>query len=91
MAKELTGTVVSLSNEKTALVSVVRRVRHPLYKKIVRKTKRYKAHMVNIELELGDTVVIRESRPISKDKHFIVYHVGEHKFAKDVLHKAEKY
>lgn len=72
MAKELIGTVVSLKMANTAVVSVMRNTRHPIYKKIVRKTKRYKAHVETIKLKLGDTVMIRETRPISRDKHFKV-------------------
>lgn len=72
MAKELTGTVVSTKMAKTAVVSVVRKVRHPLYLKTIRKTKRYKAHVDQVSVANGDMVVIREVRPISKDKHFMV-------------------
>lgn len=72
MAKELTGTVVSTKMAKTAVVSVVRKVRHPLYLKTIRKTKRYKAHVDQVSVANGDMVVIREVRPISKDTHFMV-------------------
>jgi small subunit ribosomal protein S17 len=72
MGKELTGTISSVKMQKTVVVSVVRRTRHPLYGKIVKKTKRYKAHVEDMELAVGDTVVIQECRPLSKDKHFRV-------------------
>jgi small subunit ribosomal protein S17 len=64
------GTVVSVKMDKTAVVSVERRRPHPLYRKIVRTTKRYKAHDPRNEAVLGDVVRIEETRPISKDKHW---------------------
>jgi len=72
MAKELTGTVVSTKMAQTAVVSVLRKVRHPLYRKTMSRTKRYKAHINVVTAAMGDTVVIREVRPISKDTHFLV-------------------
>ena len=56
--------------DKTAVVSVERRRPHPLYRKIVRTTKRYKAHDPNNAAVLGDVVRIEETRPISKDKRW---------------------
>jgi small subunit ribosomal protein S17 len=56
--------------DKTAVVSVERREPHPLYRKIVRSTKRYKAHDPNNTAVLGDIVVIVETRPLSKEKHW---------------------
>jgi small subunit ribosomal protein S17 len=56
--------------DKTAVVAVERREPHPLYRKIVRSTKRYKAHDPNNAAVLGDVVVIVESRPISKEKRW---------------------
>jgi small subunit ribosomal protein S17 len=64
------GTVVSVKMDKTAVVSVERRKPHPLYRKIVRTTKRYKAHDPRNEAVLGDVVRIEETKPISKDKHW---------------------
>lgn len=76
MAKQLQGTVVSLKMTSTAVVSVERKTAHPLYKKIMRQTKRYKAHvMPEMKLNLGDEVVIEETRPMSRDKHFKVLEV----------------
>jgi small subunit ribosomal protein S17 len=68
--KSLVGTVVSTKMDKTAVVAVERRERHPLYRKIVRLTKRYKAHDPNNGANLGDVVRIEETRPISKEKRW---------------------
>ena len=68
--RTLIGVVVSVKMDKTAVVSVERRRPHPLYRKIVRTTKRYKAHDPRNEAVLGDVVRIEETRPISKDKHW---------------------
>ncbi len=73
--KTFTGKVVSLANEKTALVEVERNWKHPLYKKIVRRTKNHPSHVEGLELKIGDTVVIQECRPLSKTKHFKVVEV----------------
>jgi small subunit ribosomal protein S17 len=72
MAKVLTGIVVSSKLENTAIVLVENKFRHPMYKKIIKKGKRFKAHVSDIKVELGDTVLIEETRPISKDKYFKV-------------------
>src|SRR3954454_19974707 len=68
--RTLTGVVISVKMDKTAVVSVERRRPHPLYRKIVRTTKHYKAHDPRNEAVLGDVVRIEETRPISKDKHW---------------------
>jgi small subunit ribosomal protein S17 len=68
--KTLIGVVVSNKMDKTAVVSVEERKAHSLYHKIVRRTKRYKAHDPNNNAVLGDIVRIEETRPISKDKHW---------------------
>lgn len=62
------GTVVSNKMDKTAVVSVVTKVKHPLYKKTIKKTKKFKIHDENNECQIGDFVEIAETRPISKDK-----------------------
>jgi small subunit ribosomal protein S17 len=62
------GTVVSDKMDKTVVVEVERRVAHPLYKKIVRHTKKYVAHDESNALKIGDLVRIRECRPLSKRK-----------------------
>lgn len=72
MAKILKGKVVSTKMQKTIVVEVERVFRHPLYKKVVRRHKKYKAHNEKFDLKIGDVVKIKETRPISKDKHFAV-------------------
>ena len=68
----LQGTVVSDKNEKTVVVKVERRFTHPVMKKTVRSTKKYKAHDENNACKVGDMVFIQESKPISKDKRWVV-------------------
>jgi small subunit ribosomal protein S17 len=68
--KSFVGTVVSNKMDKTAVVAVERRHQHPLYRKIVRVTKRYKAHDPNNAANLGDVVRIEETRPLSKEKRW---------------------
>ncbi len=62
------GLVVSDKMDKTAVVAIERLKRHPLYGRVQRVTKRYKAHDENNECKVGDRVRIMETRPISKDK-----------------------
>ncbi len=68
IVRTLTGRVVSDKMDKTVTVLVERRVKHPLYGKIIRRSKKYHAHDENNEFGIGDTVVIEESRPLSKTK-----------------------
>ena len=68
----LQGTVVSDKTNKTVIVSVERRVMHPVYKKFIRRSKRYAAHDETNVHKIGDTVYIRECRPISKSKRWEV-------------------
>ena len=68
----LQGTVVSDKSDKTVVVRVDRRYTHPLFKKTVRKSKKYKAHDEANACKVGDKVAIEESAPISKDKHWVV-------------------
>ena len=70
MAKILSGKIVSVKTPKTVTVEVELRRPHRLYKKIVRKTKKYKVHNENFEVKTGSRVKIVEVRPLSKDKHF---------------------
>lgn len=72
MSRVLIGKVVSNKMNKTVVVMVERKFTHPLYKKVIIRHKKYKAHDENGKLKVGDTVTIKETRPISKDKHFIV-------------------
>ena len=67
----LTGKVVS-SNNKTVVVQVTRSVKHKLYKKIIKRAKKYHAHDENNSYKIGDNVTIQESKPISKMKKWIV-------------------
>ena len=64
----LQGTVVSDKGEKTVVVKVERRVKHPLYAKIIRLSKKYHAHDEGNEYRMGETVRIEETRPVSKLK-----------------------
>ena len=74
----LSGIVVSSNLNKTVTVDVVRRIKHKLYKKIIRQTKKYHAHDENNEFNVGDTVSIIESRPISKLKKWrVISNTGE--------------
>jgi small subunit ribosomal protein S17 len=66
------GTVVSDKNDKTVVVKVERRFTHPVMKKVVRMTKKYKAHDEANACKVGDIVSIEESKPISKDKKWVV-------------------
>ena len=68
----LQGTVVSDSNEKTIVVNVDRRVRHPLYKKTITRSSKFHAHDENNTFKIGDKVKIIECRPISKKKTWTV-------------------
>ena len=71
------GTVVSVAMEKTAVVSVVERVRHPRYAKTVQRTKRVHAHDEANDLRVGDRVRLAETRPLSKTKRWRVVEVLE--------------
>ncbi len=73
----LQGVVVSDKNAKTVVVEVERRYTHPLLKKTVRRSKKYHAHDEGNAFKVGDLVSIEESRPISKNKRWVV--VGEPK------------
>ena len=68
----LQGTVVSNGADKTVVVRVERRIKHPIYAKFVTKSKKFAAHDSGNACEVGDTVRIQESRPISKRKRFEV-------------------
>ena len=71
------GTVVSVAMEKTAVVSVIERVRHPRYAKTVQRTKRGHAHDEANDLRVGDRVRVAETRPLSKTKRWRVVEVLE--------------
>ena len=73
----LTGTVVSDKTDKTVVVSVERRVKHPLYGKIIRKTKKVKAHDENEIAGVGDRVSLMETRPLSATKRWRLVEILE--------------
>ncbi len=75
--KSLTGTVVSDKMDKTVVVEVMMTKRHPLYGKVIRMSKKYKAHDENNECRVGDRVQIIESRPISRHKRWAVVSIVE--------------
>jgi len=68
--KTRVGVVVSNAMDKTVVVAIQNNVRHPLYKKIVKMTKKLKVHDENNECNVGDKVEIAETRHLSKDKYF---------------------
>ena len=75
--KVVQGLVVSDKMDKTVVVAVEDRFKHPLYGKVVRRTSRLKAHDENNECGIGDTVKIMETRPISKDKRWRLVEIIE--------------
>jgi small subunit ribosomal protein S17 len=70
--KSMVGTVVSNKMDKTVVVVVERLARHPVYKKVVKLRKRFKAHDADNVCQMGDVVRIVESRPLSKEKRWVV-------------------
>lgn len=70
--KKLKGIIVSHAGNKTAVVEVQRYYKHFLFKKYIKRSKRYKAHDEKNEYAAGDVVQIQESRPISREKHWII-------------------
>lgn len=77
--KKLKGTVVSDKMQKTVVVRVDRYVKHPKYGKYYTISKRYKAHDESNTYKVGDIVIIEETKPISKDKNFVVLEVATSK------------
>ena len=77
LRKTLIGTVESNKMDKTIVVAVEDFVRHELYNKPVKRTKKFKAHDENNECRIGDRVKIMETRPLSKDKRFRLVEVVE--------------
>lgn len=77
IVRALTGTVVSDKMNKTVTVLVERKVKHPLYGKIIRLSKKYHAHDENNEYHPGDVVVIEECRPLSRTKTWTVTRLVE--------------
>lgn len=77
LRKTRTGKVVSNKMQKTIVVAVEDHVKHPLYSKIVKRTYKLKAHDENNECNIGDTVKVMETRPLSKDKRWRLVEVME--------------
>ena len=77
LRKTRVGKVVSDKMNKTIVVAVVDSVKHPLYKKIVKTTYKLKAHDENNEAGIGDTVMVMETRPLSKDKRWRLVEIIE--------------
>ena len=75
--KTMTGTVVSDKMDKTIVVAIEDRVKHPLYGKIVKRTYKLKAHDENNECGIGDKVRVVETRPLSKDKRWRLVEIVE--------------
>lgn len=71
------GVVVSASGDKTCVVSISDRKRHPLYGKMITRTKKYHAHDENNECAIGDTVLIMETRPLSRLKRWRLVEIVE--------------
>jgi small subunit ribosomal protein S17 len=77
MRKTRVGVVVSDKMDKTVVVAVERHVQHPLYKKTIKRTTKFKAHDENNECRVGDKVLIMETRPLSKEKRWRVVQILE--------------
>ncbi len=77
LRKTRVGMVVSDKMDKTVVVAIIDNVKHPLYKKIVKRTVRLKAHDENNECRVGDRVEVMETRPLSKDKRWRVVTILE--------------
>lgn len=81
--RRLTGVVVSDKMQKTVVVSVTRTYRHNLYGKVISSSKRYQAHD-ELGATIGDTVLIVESQPISRNKHFVVQEILERSISSEL-------
>ena len=77
LRKTRVGRVVSDKMDKTVVVAIVDNIKHPLYKKIVKRTVRLKAHDENNACKVGDRVEVMETRPLSKDKRWRVVEIIE--------------
>ena len=77
LRKTRVGIVTSDKMDKTVVVTIKNRVRHPLYNKIVNDTVKYKAHDENNECRVGDKVLVMETRPLSKDKRWRIVEIVE--------------
>lgn len=77
MRKTTVGRVVSDKMDKTIVLTIEDSVKHPLYKKVIKRTVRLKAHDENNECRVGDRVRVMETRPLSKDKRWRVVEIVE--------------
>ncbi|SFX95750.1 30S ribosomal protein S17 [Ruminococcus sp. XPD3002] len=77
LRKTRVGKVVSDKMDKTVVVAIVDNVKHPLYKKIIKRTVKLKAHDENNECKIGDRVEVMETRPLSKDKRWRITNIIE--------------
>jgi len=77
LRKVRVGKVVSNKMDKTIVVAITDNVKHPLYGKIVKRTRKLKAHDENNECNIGDTVRVMETRPLSKDKRWRLMEIVE--------------
>ena len=77
LRKTMVGTVVSDKMDKTIVVAIETRVKHPIYKKTVKRTYKLKAHDEENSCKVGDTVKVMETRPLSKDKRWRVVEIVE--------------
>lgn len=77
LRRVLVGTVTSDKMDKTVVVTVVRRFRHPIYGKFVQRRKKYMVHDSQNQCRIGDKVAIEESRPLSKKKKWIIQRIVE--------------
>ena len=77
LRKVRTGKVASNKMDKTIVVAIEERVKHPLYKKVVKRTYKLKAHDEKNECNIGDTVRVMETRPLSKDKRWRLVEIVE--------------
>jgi len=87
--KTKVGRVVSDRMDKTIVVSVERLARHPLYKRVIRLTTKFKVHDETNDARIGDTVLIEESRPLSATKRWrlieVIQRAGDHASARDIV------
>ena len=77
LRKTRTGKVISNKMDKTIVVAIENRVKHPLYNKVVKSTYKLKAHDENNECNIGDIVKVMETRPLSKDKRWRLVEIVE--------------
>lgn len=82
MQKIFEGTIISIKTPKTAIVLTERKMRHPVYQKVIKKSKKFKSHYEDLKIEIGDNVIIKETKPISKEKYFEIIKVLKNKLTK---------